>query len=343
VRAIFRTSTGRTLPETTTAGRFWLGRAGDEVIIGVKRTEPTPWLEIHCHGGREVVDYLMDLLREQGLTSCSWTTFLAGVETDPLRTAAAVALTQAATTRTASILLDQYHGALARIIDAIISTLDHGENARALDLLTRLAERSGLGLHLTTPWRVVVAGPPNVGKSSLINAMAGYQRSIVAPTPGTTRDVVTVSVALDGWPVELIDTAGLRIDAGPLEAEGITRARATIDDADLCLWLLDAGTAPVWPEPQTRPMRFVINKTDLTPAWDLGQASDALRVSARTGEGIPEVCTALARWLVPAPPPSSAAVPFTPALVDGINNACQMLHQGQVEQARRTMASLRSI
>src|SRR5205823_6640829 len=80
----------------------------------------------------------------------------------------------------------------------------------------------------------------NVGKSSLINALAGYQRSIVAPTPGTTRDVVRVPVALDGWPVELLDTAGLRGDAPALEAAGIEQAREQAASADLCVWVLDA-------------------------------------------------------------------------------------------------------
>ena len=75
-----------------------------------------------------------------------------------------------------------------------------------------VAARS-VGLRLVSGWRVVLAGRPNVGKSRLLNALAGYERAIVDPTPGTTRDVVTVRTALDGWPVELADTAGLR-DAG---------------------------------------------------------------------------------------------------------------------------------
>ena len=66
------------------------------------------------------------------------------------------------------------------------------------------------GLHLTRPWNVVLAGRPNVGKSSLINALLGYTRSIVFDQPGTTRDVVTAATAIDGWPIELSDTAGLR-------------------------------------------------------------------------------------------------------------------------------------
>ena len=98
-----------------------------------------------------------------------------------------------------------------------------------------------LGLHLTTPWRVVLAGAPNVGKSSLMNAIAGYQRAIVSPTPGTTRDVVTVTTAIDGWPVQLADTAGLRETQDELESAGVALADAAIGEADLVIVVSDAS------------------------------------------------------------------------------------------------------
>jgi tRNA modification GTPase len=345
VRAVFRTRAGAQPPLNITEERFWLGRAGgqvgDEVVLAVNKAEPLPWIEIHCHGGREAINFLIDVLCEQGLTPCSWEAFLTKSESDPLRAAAAVALGRAVTVRTASILLDQCHGALGHALDAITKNLDHGESERALLQLTLLLDQARLGLHLTQPWRVVVAGAPNVGKSSLINALAGYTRSVVAPTPGTTRDVVTVRVALDGWPVELSDTAGLRADAAPLEAVGIERARATLSDADLCLWVLEAAMTPVWPEALAPPVHLVINKTDLASAWDLDQAAGAARVSARTGEGIPELGAALARGLVPTPPAPGDAVPFTSALVEGIREAGELLRQSEVERARRVLVELR--
>src|SRR5207302_2223379 len=114
--------------------------------------------------------------------------------------------------------------------------LDRGNVDEATQLLGSLVRFAALGRHLTQPWRVAVMGAPNVGKSSLVNALAGYQRSIVAPTPGTTRDVVTTLIAVDGWPIELADTAGLHTQAGDLEGQGIARARAAAGEADLCLW-----------------------------------------------------------------------------------------------------------
>ena len=184
---------------------------------------------------------------------------------------------------------------------------------------TSICWRGGapLGRRLTTPWRVAVAGPPNVGKSSLVNALAGYQRSIVAPTPGTTRDVATTRLAIDGWPVELADTAGVRDATDMLEMQGVRMAREATAAADLCLWVLDASAQPVWPELQGA-VQLVVNKIDLPAAWAPDEAAGAVRVSARTGRGMADLCAALSRRLVPDPPPAGSAVPFTAALAGGV-------------------------
>ncbi len=204
-----------------------------------------------------------------------------------------------------------------------------------------MARYTPLGRRLTAPWRVVVAGPPNVGKSSLVNALAGYQRSIVTPTPGTTRDVVTTRLAIDGWPMELADTAGVCDATDALEAEGVRQARRTAAAADLCLWLLDVSTAPGWPQTEMT-TRWIINKIDLPTAWDLAEAPGAVHVSARTGAGLPELCAALGRWLVPDPPPVGAAVPFTESLCAGVEEASRLLAVGCGEEGRRLVEALRT-
>ena len=114
---------------------------------------------------------------------------------------------------------------------------------------------------------VAIAGPPNAGKSTLLNRLARREAAIVSPHAGTTRDVIEVHLDLDGYPVTLIDTAGIRETDDPVEQEGVRRARARAAEADLVLWLADAvrartnssarATAPVW---------LVRNKIDLDPA-----------------------------------------------------------------------------
>lgn len=244
------------------------------------------------------------------------------------------------TVRTAGIALDQYHGAFARALEQVTASLAAGQVARARELLGELLRCAGVGLHLTTPWRVVVAGPPNVGKSSLVNALAGYQRSIVAATAGTTRDVVATRLALDGWPVEVVDTAGLRQGGESLEALGIEQARAAAAAADLVLWVMDASAGPVWPAEGAAKVRLVVNKTDVQPAWDLAAAGDAPRVSARTGDGVAGLVERLSGWLVPEPPPAGAAVPFTAELVSRLEEADRLLGGEAADEALRHLQML---
>ena len=142
---------------------------------------------------------------------------------------------------------------------------------------------------------VAIAGPPNVGKSTLMNQLARREVAIVSPHAGTTRDVIEVQLDLDGYPVTVIDTAGIRETDDPVEQEGVRRARVRAADADLVLWLTDVapvaiqhdGPAPVW---------MVRNKIDLEPdSRPLAEASGqaVFQISASRGDGLPELITAL--------------------------------------------------
>jgi tRNA modification GTPase len=315
--------------------RFWLGKFGDEladeVVLIVKRLDPAPWLDLHCHGGREVVRLLLETLERHGVEVCSWQELERHNAARPSQAEAAILLVKAPTVRTAAILLDQYHGAFDLARQDILEALAREDHEPAARLLGQLARFLAVGRHLVVPWRVVVAGAPNVGKSSLVNALAGYQRSIVSAIPGTTRDVVSAALALDGWPVELVDTAGWQEGVEGLEREGIRLAEEAAAGADLCLWLLDGSAEKPFLPGATGvggAVQLVVNKIDLPAGWDWGQVPGAVGLSARTGEGLAELCRAITNQLVPDPPPPGAAVPFTAELAGRIDEAWRLWGAG---------------
>jgi tRNA modification GTPase len=165
------------------------------------------------------------------------------------------------------------------------------------DAVTRAARQ---GRVLRDGLTVVIAGRPNAGKSSLLNALAGHEAAIVTDLPGTTRDVVREQLDLDGLPLQVLDTAGLRVagegPADAVEAEGIRRTRAEIARADRVLFVVDAATDPAAEAyaaeyailPEGVPVTLVFNKVDLPTALGVVVPGvDAqLRLSARTGEGL---------------------------------------------------------
>ena len=151
---------------------------------------------------------------------------------------------------------------------------------------------------------VVLAGRPNAGKSSLLNRLAGYDAAIVTPIPGTTRDVVRERIAIDGLPLHVLDTAGLRLGGDAVEEEGVRRARAEIERAERVLFVIDAAedpTASAWRQERARlppevPVTLVLNKCDLIEPQGpkVAALSDEptpprLYVSALTGSGIGEL------------------------------------------------------
>jgi tRNA modification GTPase len=283
----------------------------DEVVIRVTTLEPWPAVEINCHGSRAGVEQIINLLVHEGAVRCSWGAFIQRQSANKPLATAIVALPNALTLRTASMLLDQFHGAWQLAIGMILEHCSRQEWEQVGQTLDELNERIPLGRHLTVPWRVVVAGAPNVGKSTLVNALIGYQRSIVTPVAGTTRDVVRTLIAIDGWPVELVDTAGVRSTGDAIEQEGVRLARGFAAEADCCIWVMDAAQEPTWPDGGLEHVHLVINKTDLSPIWNLADAASGIRISAQTGTGISEVTERLSRWLVPNPPSAGAAIPFT--------------------------------
>jgi tRNA modification GTPase len=317
--SLFRQRRGVLLAEGD-LGRPRFGRFGDgdEVVALVLEGRPAS-VEIHGHGGTAAIASILGELE-----ALSVVVYAKNIESTSFADQAEQDLARAETLRTAAILLDQQAGALEREIADLKRV---GNGPAAASLAKDLLARAKVGMRLVSGWMVVLTGRPNVGKSRLLNAVAGFERAIVSPTAGTTRDLVATRAAVDGWPVELVDTAGLRADVAGLESLGIDLAREALAGADLVLVVLDRS------EPLTAEDRRILdaypdalrvaNKSDLAAAWDEREVA-AECVSAATGNGVDGLLSAISTRLVPSPPPRGSGVPFRPehvAMIQQIANA----------------------
>jgi tRNA modification GTPase len=231
-------------------------------------------VEFQCHGGRAVVDSLLSALSsveglrqaqpgeftrrafENGridLTEAEGLADLIEAETESQRKAA-LAMAEGGLRKQIDLWRQQVLDLSARAERAIdYDEDDLGSDPELTQGCTRLAGELQQWLdrprveRLKDGVRVVVAGPPNAGKSSLINAIYGSERAIVTDIPGTTRDHIDVSMALSGIPILLTDTAGLRETEDAVESIGVARASALVEAADVLLWLGDANDAPKHP------------------------------------------------------------------------------------------------
>ncbi len=342
--AVFRPLRGRGLAEIP-PGRLRVGRIGEglgDEVVAVVLPGPVPQVEIECHGGPAAVAMVLDALLAEGAERAPAAEWVEQTERSVIAARAAIDLSRAPTVRTAAILLAQADGALEEELGRIARALPQ-DVPDALARLDALLGRWPVGSRLIAGWRVVLAGRPNVGKSHLLNALAGYERAIVDPTPGTTRDIVTVATAFDGWPVELADTAGLRASLDPIESQGVSLARNRHRAADLVLLVLDRS------EPLTEDDRALLaewpralriaNKADLPASWCAAEQG-ALEVSATRGDGIEPLVATIARRLVPDPPGEGIGVPFRAEQAQALRQIRALLAEGAIDAALHALGRL---
>jgi tRNA modification GTPase len=325
-------------------GRIVYGRWGSEPaedVIACRRSDAC--VEVHCHGGNAAARRIADDLMIAGAAEQPWSDWTCAHEGSVIGALARIELARAVTARTAEILLDQYDGALDRRLREILAKIENGDCATRM--IDELLAHAPVGLHLTEPWRVVVAGPPNVGKSSLVNALVGYERAIVFDQPGTTRDVVTAHAAFSGWPVELCDTAGLRASADPLESAGVERARQQAGAADCLLLVFDGSQA--WSAEQQElidawPNAIIVdNKCDLGVAErSAARGRETVATSALREEGISELMDRIVRRLAPVEPAAGEAVPFSMEHVERLEAAKAALNVDDDYAARGHLLAL---
>lgn len=334
---------GKRRPDRTPAGRFLFGQlvsAGGEVLdegLCLVFRAPHSYTgedvaELQTHGSPAVLARVLSRALELGaraarpgeftlraylagrldLTQAEAVLNLVNASTETARRQGALGLSGALTGR-----VERIAQGVTRTLAAIQALLDYPEEGvpeedRDLPLgeaesdLTALLDTARAGQAATRGARLALIGKPNAGKSSLLNALLGYERSIVTPIAGTTRDYLEAGLELAGVPVTLVDTAGIRETADTIEAAGVQQALNLAENADLILVLEDGSAAPE-PLPLSLPNAGLPNtgrvirvqtKADLPSVW---HDPDALQVSAVTGAGLPELREAVRAALLGQP------------------------------------------
>jgi tRNA modification GTPase len=290
---------------------------GEQVVVCRTQDE---CIEIHCHGGQQAAGRIIADLEASGAVVGLDRSAASAIDCDALseetiRRAAQEDLVRAKTEKTAGILLDQWRGALSREVRMIRNLQATGQFDEASKRIKALKSSYAIGRHLVVPYQVVVAGPPNVGKSSLINAILGYSRVIVHETAGTTRDVIAELTSVDGWPVLIHDTAGFRDSRDEIEQQGISAARLEVDAADLVLVLVDEsqGWTPVQQGIYSASLGknlIVGSKHDLRIDADELGCQIEVSTTAITSEGIDRLLDQIARRIYPVAMQPDQAVVF---------------------------------
>ncbi len=344
-KPLFSAANGRSLsrqPLCAIVFGFW-GESSREEVVLCRMDENR--LEIHCHGGDAAVERILSDCAARGATieRAGFVADAAFDATGRLETECIEALTRTRTVRTAEIVLQQANGRLRAGLEAIREAIVR-RSPSAQEQLSAMRKWTLFGARLTSPWRVAFVGRPNVGKSSLMNALLGYARSIISPIPGTTRDVVTANTAFDGWPVALSDTAGVRDSGDELEAAGMDRGRAAAGRADLVVLVVDRSQACT-PDDQRLFASFpnvlrVLHKADLPQLWDGPILGAALAASSLTGEGIADLIEAIVKRLVPEVPAANVPIPVFERLAREIALADSELRAGNWSAAEQRIQNL---
>lgn len=348
----------------------------DEVLVAVMRAPHSytveDVVEIHCHGSPYVLQALCESLRQSGARLAepgefTKRAFLNG-RLDLAQAEAVLDTIQAKTAGSLRLAQEQLRGGLSqeinRLRDCLVQLLAHVEAAidfteedivfiqpqelagrlrEAGAAIARLVATSREGRLLREGTTVAIVGRPNVGKSSLLNALLQTDRAIVTQIPGTTRDVLEEVLNIRGVPVRILDTAGVRQTEDPVEQEGVRRTRAAMEQAELLLMLVD-GSLPLSAEDQAllalhpdKQRLLVINKSDL-PCRVTDETARAcfqnqpaiVRISALTGAGLDGLRDAIRRTVLRGDKATGGVAGFEPGASAVVT---RLRHQDALQKA----------
>ena len=350
----------------------------DEVVVTLFQAPDSytgePLVEITAHGNPIILNRILRLIQDAGARLADPGEFtlraVAHGKMDLLQAEAVRDFIDAQTEDQARIALRQMEGTLSRrirplqkkLIDVIarleagidfvedeIEVPDATAHAKtAQDIVLELAllqETFKYGRLLHDGLRLVIVGKPNVGKSSLFNRLVASERAIVAAIPGTTRDVVTETISIDGIPLKVFDTAGIHDTADYVESLGVGRSVDTLTESNLALVVVDGSAALDRDDQQVLglasrvPHIVVVNKCDLSPRVEVNSPAEipVVRLSARTGEGFAELDAAFRRFLAERRSDAHSDVVLTTVRQnEAVERAIEALNNGRAAIAAGT-------
>ncbi len=328
--------------DTYTAARGWIEHRGETVdealclvMRGPRSFTGEDVVEFHCHGGPAIIRRTLEAVLDLGARLAApgeftRRAFLSG-RIDLAQAEAVADMVAGETDASVRAAARQLEGGLSQRLEGLRRTLvetlalleasvDFSEHEDVQSIsredleerldavicsLAELIDDSGRGRLLREGARLVIAGRPNVGKSTLMNALLRKERVIVTPEPGTTRDIVEEALDIGGVPVRMLDTAGIRAHAGDIEKLGVELAKRAVSDADFVVMMIDGSSAlteddRLLAEMVEAPAVVAINKSDLPAAVSEEEAcklfppSAIVRISALQGEGLDGLETAIA-------------------------------------------------
>lgn len=358
LREGFRSVTNASLPEIPSCGSAWLGTfpdsrgRGDQVLLLWKNSGGVGHAEIQSHHGVLADKVLANRMACLGIPLVD-SEFLRNGETD---FASSKTLFEREKLFTLAhcpnrIWLERVFGWSEQdwpnSISSIRSWIVSGNWNKAAELIEAGLSLAPLATRMVRPFEVLIAGPPNAGKSSLLNRLVGFNRAIVSPIAGTTRDLVTGQISMDGWLVNLTDSAGLRVAMDPLEAQGIQIALGQRERVDLVIWVSDVTSQTnsgealdfPWEDGNGRYKRqiFVQNKADMLPGHlkdSSGESHQAsILLSAKSGLGVGHLLEAIGQKLGLCDFPKGLPIPFTSCLIGCLDALLDLIKKEKSSEA----------